>query len=717
MKGSGKAPVIAFLFVVICSSAMNSSVVFGQCFSAATAIHDIQGPGDTSGMLTQYHTIEGVVTAVYQDAALNINGFYLQEEESDWDTDPLTSEGIFVYNTSYSVAVGDIVRLRGSVAEYNGLTELKYVSSVEICGAGTVSPVEVSLPFPDDDYLERFEGMLIELSQELTVTDTYNLSRYGQFTVSDGPLWIPTNVVEPGPAAVALQAENTLNNLIIDDSSKVDNPDPIPYPAPGLSAGNTLRSGYRLSGIRGIVTDDSAGYRLFPTTAPSFIPANPRSNSPQSVGGDLKIASFNVLNYFNGPTFPTSRGASSLSEFNRQRAKIISAILAIDADVIGLLEIENDGYGTDSAIQDLVNGLNDDAPFGKTFGFIDPGVAALGTDEITLGIIYRIETVLPVGDAETIDSPTFDYGNRKPLAQTFEAVSSGELFTFVINHFRAKGCSSATGVNADQGDGQGCWNQARVEAAQEVIAWLNTDPTTSGDPDFIIVGDLNSYAKEDPITTIKNGGFVDLIDDHVANPYSYVFMGQAGYLDHALASTSLATQVTGATEWHINADEPRVLDYNEEYKTPGQINSLYNDDPFRSSDHDPVVVGLELGGSNPGNLPLDIPDNDATGVQATYTCNQNTIINSMSVFIDISHTYIGDLKVTLSGPASGTVTLHNRSGGSSNDIIGWYPLELTPAESLTLFNGTNAKGTWTLTISDHAAYDIGKLNDWQISFD
>ncbi len=162
----------------------------------------------------------------------------------------------------------------------------------------------------------------------------------------------------------------------------------------------------------------------------------------------------------------------------------------------------------------------------------------------------------------------------------------------VANHFKSKsstGCPT-TGPNADSGDGQGCWNGDRVLAAQEALNWLGSDPTGTGEPDFLIIGDLNAYAMEDPVATIRAVGYTDLIDSHTdGRRYSFVFFGQAGYLDHALANTSLMPQVTGAAIWHIDADEPRALDYND-------INqpALYLPDPYRSSDHDPILIGLEL---------------------------------------------------------------------------------------------------------------------------
>jgi predicted extracellular nuclease len=126
-----------------------------------------------------------------------------------------------------------------------------------------------------------------------------------------------------------------------------------------------------------------------------------------------------------------------------------------------------------------------------------------------------------------------------------------------------------------------------------LLNWLATDPTGSADPDFLIIGDLNAYAMEDPIATLKAAGYTNLVGE---DAYSYVYFGQAGYLDHALASSSVAEQVTDASIWHINADEPSVLDYNTECKSAGQVVSLYAADEYRSSDHDSVIVDLELGG-------------------------------------------------------------------------------------------------------------------------
>jgi hypothetical protein len=229
----------------------------------------------------------------------------------------------------------------------------------------------------------------------------------------------------------------------------------------------------------------------------------------------------------------------------------------------------------------------------------------IGTDAIKVGMIYRPAVVTPVGDFKLLTSavdPRFiDTKSRPSLAQTFEVSATGARFTVALNHLKSKGSACDDVGDPDLGDGQGNCSQTRRAAAEALVDWLATDPTGSGDPDFIILGDLNSYAQEDTIDEIKAGSddtvgtaddYTNLISDFQgAYAYSYTFDGQAGYLDHALASASLSGQVTGAADWHINSDEPDVLDYDTSFKPPTQ-DALYEVNPYRTSDHDPVVVGL-----------------------------------------------------------------------------------------------------------------------------
>jgi|GEM_PF-1406510 hypothetical protein len=220
--------------------------------------------------------------------------------------------------------------------------------------------------------------------------------------------------------------------------------------------------------------------------------------------------------------------------------------------------------------------------------------------------------------------------NRPSLAQAFEEVSTGAHFIVDVNHLKSKG--SACDV-PDAMDGQGNCSIVRTNSAITLTNWLASDPTGTGDPDVLIIGDLNSYAMEDPIIAILNAGYENLIFQFGGlNAYSYVFDGQWGYLDHALSTTSLSSQVASVAEWHINSDEPSVLDYNTEYKSAGQITSLYAPDEFRIADHDPVLVDFNLvndpptvdaGGPYSGNegdsITLTATGSDPEGTAVTFT--------------------------------------------------------------------------------------------------
>jgi hypothetical protein len=600
--------------------------------AAATPICQIQGSGATTP-LSGTHTIQGVVIGDFEGgASLQIRGFYVQQ--TGCDADPATSDGIFVYNgSSNSVAVGDLVRVTGTVSEYPttgaSQTQVSATGIVVLSSGNTVTPTDVALPFASENQKEQYEGMLVRFNQTLTVTEIYLLGRFGQVTLSGGKLWQPTGIAEPGSAAAAIQAANNLNKIILDDSSMSQNPDPILFGRGGnpLSASNTLRGGDTVSNLTGVFIENWGGhsasptaYRILPVNAmgggvPNFVAANTRPATPPAVGGTLKVVGMNLLNYFNtfsgctygvGGASTSCRGANNSTEFDRQWAKTVAAMVAMNADVYGIVEIENDGYGANSAIQDLVTKLNAATTPG-TFAFVDVDaktgtVNALGTDAIKVGLIYKPAKVNLVGTTAVLDTPEFVTGgdsadrNRVSLLQAFEEVATGQIFLANVNHLKSKGCTDSTGLNTDQGDGQGCWNLVRTNGIHELIDWIaNEDPTGTGDPDVLILGDLNSYAKEDPITTLKTAGYTDL-GNHFggATNYSYVFDGQWGYLDYALASPSLLAQITHSAEWHINSDEPIALDYNTEFKTAGQLTSLYSPDQYRISDHDPVMVGIEF---------------------------------------------------------------------------------------------------------------------------
>ena len=573
-----------------------------DCTAPYTDVHDIQGSGTVSPKDKQTVVTQGVVTSDFQ-APGRLSGVGIQSLTPDGD--PATSEGVFVFGSALpALSVGDVVRLTGTVSEFRQQTEVTYKSGATLCGTAAVpAPAAVTLPEQRNGDLERYEGMLVSVTGEggapLTVEQNYFLGRYGQLTLgAGGRLYQPTNEHPAGsPEAVAQADLNARSLIVLDDASTSQNPSPIPY----VGADGVRRAGDTVTGLTGMLdegpintsTTTDLDYRIEPTTAPTFSADNPRTDAPAPVGGNLKVASFNVLNYFT--TYPSvnpdARGANNDTEFTRQRTKIFAAMKAIDADVFGLMEIEN-LPGTD-AVGNLVSGLNEyvGQP-GKFAALTEPAGANTGDDAIKVAMIYQPARVAPVGDSMRDNAAIND---RPPLAQEFRLLADGETVDVVVNHLKSKGsCPSASSdpANADSGDGQGCWNARRRAQAAELLTFIDQVKQTTGEPDVLAIGDFNSYGQEDPILDLRAGGLVNEIESRIGpKGYSYVFDGMSGYLDHGLASASADRQVSGVAEWHINADEPSVIDYNTEFKTQ----DLYQPTPYRSSDHDPVVLGVDLG--------------------------------------------------------------------------------------------------------------------------
>lgn len=634
---------------------------FDVCAQPYTSIPAIQGSGATVA-LTGTRTTQGVVVGDYEGASPNLRGFFIQDPVGDGN--PATSDGIFVFEGSNAntVNIGDVVRVTGTAGENQGQSQIS-VGTIVKCGTGTVTPTDVTFPVTSSDFLEQYEGMLVRVPQTMYVTEHFQLGRFGQVVLSaNGRLQQPTNIFVPGPDADDLQIDNNLSKIILDDASQSQNPDPILFARGGapLSASNTLRGGDTATNIVGVLNYTWAGnsasgnaYRIRPVNAMNgyvnFEASNPRPTSVPEVGGTLKVVGMNLLNFFNtfdglpdnvnncqngfGGAFTDCRGADTASEFDRQVAKTVSAILAMNPDVLGVNEIENDGYGADSAIARLVLELNAATAPG-TFAYIDVDTAtgqvnALGTDAIKVAFIYKPGSVTPVGNTAALNTDAFINGgdgdprNRASLAQAFQQNANGEVFIANINHLKSKGSACEA---PDAGDGQGNCNEVRLNAVNALMTWLASDPTGTGDADILLVGDYNSYAMEDPIIALENGGFTHLIKTFLGpDAYSYVFDGQWGYLDHALATASMTAQVSGVADYHINADEPSVLDYNTDFKSASQIASLYAPDQFRVSDHDPVLVGLCL----PPSLDVTLSTTELFPVNHKYV-DVNATINASS---------------------------------------------------------------------------------------
>ncbi|WP_374586720.1 ExeM/NucH family extracellular endonuclease [Ideonella dechloratans] len=608
----------------------NSASPLGTCGAApgpvAATIPQIQGRTGTSPLLGQSVRTSGVVTLVME------NGFFMQDPAGDGDE--ATSDGVFVYTrTTPTVTTGDGVQLTATVTEYNvgasnnadtaahTVTELTGPTALSVLSSGnTITPLVVTLPEAVNDDLERYEGMLVTLQGPLTVSQNYFQGRYGEVTLSvGGRMETPTNRYRPGSdEALALADENARRRIILDDSSSLQNPNPTPF----IGVDNTLRAGDTTTSVTGVVdyglaTSSNTGagdYKIQALEPVIFSRDNARTEAPVTVGGNLKVASFNVLNFFTTFTDGSTadgqsgqgcsldgsvsagncRGASNIAEFTRQRDKIVAAIAAIDADALGLMEMQNNGA---TAVQNLVDALNAKVGPG-TYAIVPDPAAGTGSDAIKVAMIYKPARLSRVGEAQSDTDPV---NNRPPLAQTFAALN-GQRFTLVVNHLKSKGSCPSAGDsdyagNFDSGDGQGCWNALRVQQAERLSTWVGTLADAAGTSDAVLLGDFNSYAQEDPVATLTSSGFVDQIGRYNSFGYSYVFDGASGRLDHGFATASLSGKVTDAVEWHINADEPSVIDYNLEYKQPACATcgpDYYTATAYRSSDHDPMVMALSL---------------------------------------------------------------------------------------------------------------------------
>jgi len=626
----------------------------------------IQGPGAASPYDGTVQTVRGVITAKVG------NGFFIQDAQGDGD--PSTSDGIYVYGATTNLPVGELVSVTGTVDEYRPTganrtyTEFKDVTNVTALGTGpAIAPANITLPGTD---LASVEGMLVRFTNTLTVNGNRNLGDRGELVLADGRREQPTSRFPQGsPEAAALYAAHQRNQIVLDDGIFVA-PATIPY----LAEDGTVRTGDTIDDLTGVVDygalgGGGAGFKLQPTTTPVIQRSNPRLPAPSLPQG-IKVAGANVLNFFttftngadawgrtgqgctlgNSTTRSNCRGADNLQEFERQRDKIVAQLAAMDADVVGLMEIQNNG---DIAAQYLVDRINAVTAPG-TYAVV-PKPAALGTDAIRVAMIYKPARLGLVGGAL---SDGHAVNNRPPMAQTFMAANGGK-FSVIANHLKSKGgCGGAGAGDTDPGNGEGCWDRTRTEQAERLTSFFIPQVVAAAkDPDVLVLGDLNAYAFESPINHLTGpGGFVNLLERFVRPtemPYSYVFNGLSGYLDHVLASSSLAPQVLGAAEWHANADEPDTIDYN----LGDTVQDPYRMNAYRASDHDPLVVSINVAGA--------VSDVTASVqiVRASLSLNRNTgkYTGKVTVTNTSGKDLSGPLHLVLPGLPAG-VSVDNLSG-------------------------------------------------------
>ncbi|MBL4261563.1 ExeM/NucH family extracellular endonuclease [Vibrio fluvialis] len=654
-----------------------------------TSIQDIQGEGDTSPFINGYpyitddeYTVKGVVSAVTGGLT---KGFYLQA--LDDDNNPLTSEGLFVFTgqSSSHLQPGDVVCTRGKVQEYYNLTQLKVENNQweKLSEQAAPAAHEVTILGSDEHFaqtMERYEGMLVTLPKalDMRVTRTFGYdydARRNNMVLAQGRVNMQPNQLFPAGSEQAQQQslDNAQRRLFVESDAKAGDGQIPYYPQFGRSDidqdGSTedyIRVDDTLFDVEGVVTYSYGEYRLVVTNTISqdnLVHNDPRTAKPKMYEGDLRIASFNVLNYFNSPyggdanQHGDNRGASNFTEFSMQQAKIVNAILRLDVDIVGLMEIENNGFGDGAAIRQLVDQLNeriDDKKKRYQFVAVDSNQDgqtdekdSVGSDAITTGVIYRDKVVkllqsrvipMPSQQAPEVlneEGKVIEDGKnyqRDTLAPTFKVKGGNETITVAVNHLKSKGSAcwedaapvSEGGQGGADADLQGSCENFRVAGAValgEALAKI--------DGHKVILGDMNSYGKEDPMLVLtdytpeKYGkvikaarntvigeqpqfgddgavitqgfGYLSAMElAHKDNSWSYSYNDEVGALDHLLVSDSLKLRVVDAIDWHINGGESTLFDYNDEYK--GDLPKYA--DHFRASDHDPAVVELNIYGGS-----------------------------------------------------------------------------------------------------------------------
>ncbi len=547
-----------------CSGELPTPFGASACDGTHIPIGQIQGTDWRSNLQGERVSVHGVVTA------LNDRGLYLESLEPD--DDPRSSEALFIQLSDLPKHLhkGQQLTLNGRVDELgkrrDTQTALRDISELTRCGESQPLPVTpVQLPLGARQR-EALENMRVDFSGDLVVTDVYHLHR-GDFTVAAGGILpAPTEVARPGKAAQQQERANR------DAQQRVR-----------LAPGDTTRFAMGTEWLpdRAVLGHDGYNARLLleepvrirPVSLPEVTATAPDS---------LRIVALNLENYFNGNGrgrgFPTPRGAETSAEFRQQRAQLEGLMGALQPGLLAVMELENDGNEKHSAANDLRADLN--AGTGADWAIAAPRNEKLGSDQIAVGLLYRTDLLATVGAPQSPDAAAFDLLNRLPVAQLFEHRASGERFLVVVNHFKSKGSCPDQGSNVDRGDGQGCWNSARVAAARALTDWLR-DLQAAAEGRVLIVGDLNAYRMEDPVQHLRSAGYTDLTASADGNfHYSHVYFGAGGTLDHAFASPRLADQVRSAKILNVNAGQPRDLRMEPHW--------------LGSSDHDPVLIDVRF---------------------------------------------------------------------------------------------------------------------------
>lgn len=429
----------------------------------------------------------------------------------------------------------------------------------------SIAYAQTEIRFPDEFTTDLLNKEIV-ITNRMYVVETYGIRASGAITISDKMISTPTDVVLPGSDEYyAMENENPTHKLLLYTPNDLTN------------SNNTLRIGSSAIGIRGTVKLYEGKYEIIPTSLPVFT-GNDRTVSPENIGNaNLRVVGFN-LEFFlpSAQNWGSGYGAEDAADFQRQRTKIAAALKALNADVYAFCEVEQGDYSP----QYLVDLMNETTRT-TNYAYADQGDTKINSYTKNLFIFDKTK-VKAIGPCRTYDG----YLAQRHVAQCFQLKSNNEKLIISMNHLRSKR-SGGSGDDADQGDGQGYYNARRTSEAKDVLVLIDEMRADNADEDVLVLGDMNAYSLEDPIRVFTERGFTNELKRFSPQKYSYVFRSTIGNLDHALTSSTLTEQVTGATMWDINASEPGFVNYSNM--------TYYSSSPYGCSDHNPVLVGLNLG--------------------------------------------------------------------------------------------------------------------------
>jgi predicted extracellular nuclease len=594
-------------------------------------ISEVQGPGSVSPVNGQTVTVRGVVTADYRDGGFN--GFTMQDPDGDPTDD--SSDAIFIYGNLARAEIGQSVEVTGRVSEYEGITEITpNAVTVLTESLGEVTPITSWAGLETAEGKLAHQSELVQFDEPFTVTDNYDANFYGSFGLAYGEntLRQPTEVADPHDSAAitAVEDANAAAFIMLDDGRSTNFNSNKSTALSYLTPENPVTVGSAVTFNQPFVLDYRYGSWQLEPTLPivgagaehvSFSDVRAQNAVPQEVGGDVTIATFNVLNYFpttaaefvesglgtcttyndrNGVPIGANscnpdgpRGAATPESFDRQEAKIVNAISTSGASIVALEEIENSIHyakDRDFAVSTLVDALNEAEGEGTWDYVKSPEDIPSDEDVIRNAFIYRPADVQLVGDSRIlVDDPAFSNA-REPLAQAFAAAgieepATDETFLVATNHFKSKGSG------ADDGTGQGNSNPDRIAQAEALVDFIDDVSSETGVESVFLAGDFNAYTAEDPIVVLTDAGYIDLNDELNDGEPTYNYDGLDGSLDHVLANAAALDLVTGVDVWQINGQEQVGFEYSR-YNYNATL--LYDESVFRASDHNPIVVGLDL---------------------------------------------------------------------------------------------------------------------------